>query len=336
MTSPAVSLLLAVRNEERFLPAALASIFRQSFTDWELVAVDDGSTDGTPAILAQAGQHFPDKVRIIRQPAKGLVEALNLGLERCRAPLVARMDGDDVCHPHRLFAQHTYMQYHPEVAVISCHIRHFPRPQLSEGMKTYEAWQNSLLTHEDIQRDRYVESPLTHPSVMYRRQAVLAAGGYRELPWAEDYDLWLRLIRAGARFARLPRTLFYWRDRPDRLTRTAANCKLTAMRNCKIHYLCHDYLKDHREVTLWGAGLEGKAWRKALLRQGIHVVRWVDVDPRKVGQTIHGAPVIAPTALQPDQGKMLITVGAAGARQQIRQWADRNGLKDQHDFVCVT
>jgi len=336
MTSPAVSLLLAVRNEEYFLPAALASIFRQSLADWELVVVDDGSTDRTPAILSQARQTHPDKIHIINQPAKGLVEALNLGIRMCRAHLVARMDGDDICHPQRLFAQHEYMQSHPEVDVVTCQVRHFPRPQLPGGMKTYEAWQNSLLTHDDIQRDRYVESPLTHPSVMFRRESVMEIGGYRQRPWAEDYDLWLRLIQAGARFARLPHTLFYWRDRPDRLTRTAANCTLDAMRACKLHFLCQDYLKDIRKVTLWGAGLEGKAWRKILLSKGIQVCRWVDINPRKVGQTIHGAPVIAPEEFSPCQGKMLITVGAAGARQQIRQWAARNGLSEQRDFICVT
>lgn len=336
MISPAVSLLLAVRNEERFLPAALASLFRQSLADWELVVVDDGSTDRTAAILAQARQHCPHKIHIIHQPAKGLVEALNVGLKRCRAPLVARMDGDDICHPQRLFAQHEYMRNHPEVDVVTCRVRHFPRPLLPGGMKTYEAWQNSLLTHDDIQRDRYVESPLTHPSVMFRRESVMKVGGYRQRSWAEDYDLWLRLFEAGARFARLPRTLFYWRDRPDRLTRTAANCTLEAMRDCKAHFLCRDYLKGHQEVTLWGAGLEGKTWRKILLHKGIHVCRWVDIDPRKIGQTIHGAPVIAPSGLSPGQGKMLITVGAAGARQQIRRWAARHSLPEQRDFLCVT
>ncbi len=112
MKKPAVSILLPVRNEERFLPAALDSIFRQTFTDWELVAVDDGSCDATPAILAGAAQRDP-RVRVLRPSARGLVPALNAGLDACRAPLVARMDADDISHPRRLELQATFLSEQP-------------------------------------------------------------------------------------------------------------------------------------------------------------------------------------------------------------------------------
>ena len=104
MTRPLVSILLPVRNEACHLPTALRSLQRQTQRNWELVAVDDGSTDSTPDIL----QDFADKdsrIRLLKQPAKGLVAALNNGLVICRGEFVARMDGDDVCHPQRLEKQ---------------------------------------------------------------------------------------------------------------------------------------------------------------------------------------------------------------------------------------
>lgn len=335
MTPPRVAILLPVRNEESLLPAALTSLFRQTLADWELIAVNDGSTDATGTILDAAADRDP-RVRVLHRPGEGLVAALNAGLAACRAPLVARMDGDDICHPHRLERQAAFLDAHPDVTLAACQVRHVPRQQLSDGMRAYESWQNSLLTHDAIVRDLYVESPFTHPSVIFRRDAVLALGGYRDRDWPEDYDLWLRLAHAGARFARLSDVLFYWRDRPRRLTRTARAYDLEAFRACKAHHLRRGFLRNTDQVTLWGAGIEGKAWRRALQAEGMAVSRWVEVDPRKLGQTIHGAPVVGIEALKSGEGKTLVTVGAKGVRTQVRGFAAQVGLVEEKDFVCVT
>lgn len=335
MSPPLVSILLPVRNEERLLPAALASLARQTLTDWELVAVNDGSTDATGAILDNAAGNDP-RVRVLHRPPAGLVASLNAGLEACRAPLVARMDGDDLCHPLRLQLQTTFLDKHPAITLLACRVRHVPRQTLSDGMRAYETWQNRLLEHDDIMRDLYVESPFTHPSVMFRRDAVRALGGYRDRGWPEDYDLWLRMARSGSRFARLPETLFFWRDRPERMTRTADEYTLNAFRNCKVDHLRQAFLARVAETTLWGAGTEGKAWRQVLHREGIAVRRWIEVDPRKIGQIIHGAPVVGIEALGPGHGKILVTVGAKGAREQIREFARSKGLDEGVDFLCVT
>jgi len=335
MKIPRVSVLLAVRNEQLHLPAALASIWRQSESSWELVAVDDGSCDATPSILRQAAERDP-RVRLFCRPPLGLVNALNAGLSQCRADLVARMDGDDICHPRRLERQLAAFSADPDLDLVSCRVRQFPRPTLTQGMRHYETWQNSRLDHAEILRDLWVESPFAHPSVVYRRDLVQKLGGYRDCAWAEEYDLWLRLAAAGCRFARCPETLLFWRDRPERLTRTADNCSLEAFRACRIHHLQRGYLAGERGLTLWGAGVEGKAWRRALTAAGITVQRWVEIDPRKLGQTIHGAPVVGIDTLAPGQGKMLISVGTQGARAQVRSMASTRGLVEGVDFLCVT
>jgi len=335
MTAPRVSILLPVRNEERLLPAALTSLLQQSLSDWELVAINDGSSDATGAVLDAAAAN-DQRIRVFHRPQQGLVAALNDGLAHCCAPLVARMDGDDICHPRRLERQAAFLDTHPHVTLVACQVRHIPRQSLTAGMRAYESWQNSLLDHSEIMRDLYVESPFTHPSVMFRRDTVAALGGYRDCGWAEDYDLWLRLALTGALFSRLPEVLFYWRDRPQRQTRTAGAYSLEAFRACKAHHLRRSFLQGIDRVTLWGAGLEGKAWRQALLAEGITVERWIEVDPRKIGQTIHGAQVNGIDALKPGEGRTLVTVGAKGARAQVRAFAAQAGLVEGEDFLCVT
>ncbi|KAF0215567.1 MAG: glycosyltransferase group 2 family [Geobacteraceae bacterium] len=335
MTTPRLSVLLPVRNDERYLPFALASLSRQTFTDWELVAVDDGSNDATPAILAEAARRDA-RVRSLMLSEQGLVPALNGGLAACRAPLVARMDSDDISHPRRLELQMARMEADPMLGLVATSFRHFPRRHVRVGMLAYEAWQNSLTSHDAILRDLFVESPFVHPSVVFRKREVEKVGGYRDMGWAEDYDLWLRLASAGTRFDRLPQTLFFWRDRPERATRTMQEYSAQAFRACKAHHLKEGFLKGETCVTLAGAGLEGRGWRRTLENEGIRVVRWVDVDPRKIGRTLHDAPVIAPDKVTAGNGKMLVTVGTRGARDGVRSWAVQAGFREGTDFLCVT
>lgn len=331
---PAVSIVMPVRNEGRFLPAALRSLTAQTLKDWELVAVDDGSTDDTPDILALAALGDP-RIRVLKSTGQGLVPALNAGLASCRAPLVARMDGDDVAHPARLAEQAAFLAAHGTVGLVACSFRHFPRQEVGMGMACYEQWQNQLLTHEAISADLFVESPFVHPSVMVRRQALEAVGGYRDMGWAEDYDLWLRLAASGTRFARLPGTLFFWRERPERATRTSAAYSREAFRSCKLHHLQQGFLKGEREVILAGAGREGRAWYRMLREAGVRVRCWVDVDPRKIGRELHGAPVLATDQAMPAGVKMLMTVGARGARKVVRQSSSRAGFVEGSTSICV-
>ena len=329
-----VSVLLPVRDGAAFLPAALDSIRRQTLTSWEVVAVDDGSADDTPRLLGEYARRDP-RFRVISSGGRGLVAALNEGLAACRAPLVARMDADDISAPRRLERQAGCLDEHPDVGLVACGFRHFPRHHLRVGMRAYEAWQNGLVTHDLILRDLYVEAPFVHPSVMYRKEAVLAAGGYRDHGWSEDYDLWLRLAGSGVHFARLPELLFFWRDRPDRLTRTDPAYSAAAFRACKAHYLRQGFLAGIDRVILVGAGREGRAWRRTLAEAGIGVSRWIDADPRKQGRLLHGAPVLPPDTSELD-GKFLVTVGTRGAREGIRAWLAGRGLAEGRDVVCVT
>lgn len=330
---PAVSILMPVRNEERFLPAALRSLAAQTFTDWELVAVDDGSTDGTSRILAEAAA-ADQRIRVLHS-GEGLVPALNLGLKKCRASLIARMDGDDVSHPRRLAAQVAHLAAHPEIGLVACSFKHFPRRTVGIGMAGYEQWQNRLITHEEIAADLFVESPFVHPSVMYRRSCLEQVEGYRDRGWPEDYDLWLRLAAAQVKFTRLREILFFWRERPERTTRTNPAYAPDAFRRCKLHHLMNGFLKGETEVILAGAGLEGRAWYRLLREEGIRVAAWLDVDPRKIGRQLHGAPVLPTGEVTASGVKLLMTVGARGARSQVRESTSKSGFVEGIDAVCV-
>lgn len=187
MSAPAVSVVMAVLNGAAFLDQAIASIRRQTFGDFEIVIVDDGSVDGTGDILSR---HAAEDARllVLRQAHAGLVPSLNRGIEAASAQLIARMDADDVAEPHRLARQVEALAAAPHVAVVGSNY------MVIDAAGNRREASRLPTTPEAIRAALPSSNPLAHPTVMLRRAAAINAGLYRRaFLQCEDYDLWLRL-----------------------------------------------------------------------------------------------------------------------------------------------
>jgi glycosyltransferase involved in cell wall biosynthesis len=336
--TPSVSVLLPVHNGLPFLGECLASLAAQSMADFEIVVVDDGSTDGSTELLA-ATALADSRLRLLRQPRGGLVAALNRGLADCCAPYVARLDADDLAARRRLELQAAALDADPGLGVVSCRVRHFPSAAVGAGFRIYERWLNRLLSHDQILRERFIESPLPHPSVMARREVLEEAGGYRDRGWPEDYDLWLRLAAAGVRFAKLPRCLVGWRAHPGRLTHTDRRYAVERFLACKAHHLARGPLAACQPVV-WGAGQTGRRLAKHLEREGAAPEAFVDIDPKKIGGSLRRRPVLAAAELprllsRLDRPVVVTAVSSRGARELIRQQLRRWGLEEGLGFWCA-
>src|SRR5205823_5237839 len=143
VSAPEVAILLPAHDAEATLEVCLRSVARQSELRWECIVVDDGSTDGTRAVAERFAAR-DGRFRVVAAPHRGLVAALNAGLERCRGRVVARMDADDVMHPERLAAQLRALDAAPGLAAVGCHVRLFPRARLTDGLRAYERWLDSI------------------------------------------------------------------------------------------------------------------------------------------------------------------------------------------------
>ena len=336
---PAVSVLLPCYNAAGTIEEAMDSLAHQTLTDFEIIVVDDGSTDESAQIL-KAWAEKDHRLRLLACPHGGIVTALNAGLEACQAAYVARMDADDRAHPERLERQVAFLDAHPQVDVVSCRVAAFPVEQVGQGFAIYIDWLNALLSDEQIRREIFVESPLPHPSVTFRKERILQIGGYQDHGWAEDYDLWLRLYLAGGCFHKLPEVLLEWRERPDRLSRIDGCYSVENFLRAKAYYLGRGPLGGREAVFVWGAGMIGRRLAKQLLRQGVPLVAFVDIDPRKIGHTRRGLPVISPGELPTwlerfASPAVLAAVGARGARQLIRRRLNALGLKEGEQWWAV-
>ena len=209
-----MSVLLPVRDAAAHVTRALASVLDQTLADLEVVVVDDGSTDGTAALLDRVDD---DRVRVVHRPFAGLVASLNAGLALVRARYVARMDADDLCAPDRLARQVAFLDAEPDVVVVGSA---FDVIDEDDRVVKVEAM---LPDDDDLRRELYLRNPFAHGSVMLRADSLREVGGYRDgYVAAEDYDLWRRLATVG-RLANLDAVLYHWRQHASGVSQTASS-----------------------------------------------------------------------------------------------------------------
>jgi glycosyltransferase involved in cell wall biosynthesis len=329
-----VSVLLPCHNIAEFLPDCIASLSAQTFADFEVIAVDDGSTDHTRRLLDDWGRRDA-RVSVIAPGRVGLVRALQLAGAAAEGDILARMDADDIARPARFQRQLDLLDRDPAVAACGTQIRYFPLDQVRDGALAYQVWINGLSSPAELARDVFVECPIAHPSLMIRRSVFDQIGGYHDRDWPEDYDLVLRLWSAGHALANVEDVLLDWRERPDRLSRSNNRYSLDAFRKCKAHYLARTLLRSHPAV-IWGAGPVGKAMARQLIDHGVIVRAFIDIDPNKIGQRPIDIPVHSPDlVVHRDNAVILAAVGSADARQRIRTYLNDVGLVELQDFCAV-
>ncbi|MHB1354748.1 MAG: glycosyltransferase family 2 protein [Anaerolineae bacterium] len=197
-STPTVSVNMCIYNGQEFIGEAIDSILAQTFTDWEMILVDDGSTDGTAAMLAS---YSNPKLRVFHRPHQGISKSRNYAISQARGEFIAVLDADDVAHPNRLSCQVNYLRKHPLVVALGC------------AYEQIDLMRNRTLniappcTNDAIRKAMISGNPICHSSVMIRRSVLNQAGIYNEsLRYAEDYELWSRLAQVGE-LANLPVTL---------------------------------------------------------------------------------------------------------------------------------
>jgi glycosyltransferase involved in cell wall biosynthesis len=335
--APQVSIVLPMRNAAHTIDDCLESVVRQTYDHYEVILIDDGSTDDSLIKVKRWCDQYR-RIKCYQQPPLGLVQALNKGLALAKGKYIARMDADDIMLENRLQAQVEYLTHHPHVDLVATQVELFPNHLVAPGYVEYMRWQNQCLTPRDMLDEIYVESPIAHPSVMLRREVFAILGGYRQGDFPEDYDLWLRMISHGMRLAKVPQVLLKWREDGKRTSRVDTRYQKHKFDRLRAWHLARDpRIHTHRPLVLWGAG---RKTRKRVELLGIKPALWIDVDAKKIGKYYCGAKVENYTWLRNRPSEtvkpfVLSYVTNHGAKQLIANELHSCGYTRGDDYLMV-
>lgn len=330
-----ISIVMPLRNAAATVHTAIDSILAQTWGDWELIAVDDGSKDATGEIV-DSHARADSRVRLISREPLGIAAALREGCGAARGEWIARMDGDDRMMPERLEAQLDFSRKHPDLGLISSLARYGGS---SPGYAAHVDWINGLHTPEEISLRRFVEAPVAHPSVFFRRDLLGQHGGYRDGDFPEDYDLWLRWLEAGVRFGKVLRELIAWNDPPARLSRTDPRYSMENFYRMKCVHLASwigQNVEPHRALWLWGAGRVTRRRFDPLEERGVRFEGFIDIDPKKANTHRDGRRVVMAKALPTrHEAFILVGVGNRGASSAIAAHLSGKGWVEGRDFLLA-
>ncbi len=290
---PKVSIILPVKNQEKYIEEALISVFEQSVTDFELIVINDGSNDATEKKIHNF--RTDSRLRLIDLPkSRGIVNALNIGLNAAKGEYIARMDGDDIMSPDRIEKQLKFMESKPDIDLCGSAVTCFTDSgKLSPGVRRFQKWNNAILTAGDIRRNLYVDSPMVHPTFFGTHSFFQQMNGYRDTGFAEDYDFIFRAFFSGAKLAKLPEKLLKWRDHPKRETRTNPNLKKDILFRQKAQFFKEFDPFSRNPLYLFGIGRFCKALLDALIETGLTVRGVIDPTGKRLASGIRGIPALA-------------------------------------------
>ena len=287
MSEARISIIMAARDTAEYIEECLRSIQAQTFSDWELLAVNDRSTDATKEILLEYAAADP-RIKVLDSKGERLLPALQTGYAASRAPLINRMDSDDRMPPYKLALMLEEWDKHGKGSIVAGGTEHFAdKGELGDGFKRYDAWLNELARDNTHFEQIYTECVIPSHCWLMHREDLDAVGAFDPMVYPEDYDLCFRFYKAGYKIVGIDKVLHHWRDRSDRISRTWEEYKDNRYFDLKLKYFFELDRDLSRPLVIWGAGPNGKDLAKKLIALGA-TFQWVCDNPRKIGQDIYG------------------------------------------------
>ncbi len=322
---------MPVKNAGKYLHECLSSIRRQTLSFWELIVVDDGSTDNTREILEQ---HASGDARIFvfQNPDSGITPALSLALDHCRGEFITRMDGDDIMPENRLELMTEAISRLPQKTVVTGRVKYFGTEPVSEGYISYQNWLNERTKLDDHWQWIYRECVIASPNWMCRTSDLREIGGFAPLSYPEDYHLVLRWFACGFSIHSLSETTLLWREHPERTSRNSELYDQNHFFRLKISHFLKHTLQKH-ELVLWGTGTKGRL-TAAILNNHHQAFTWMDLSPEKYREGIQGTSVSHFSHIEQMKAiKLLIAVyPPEKERIKLEKYLGSLGLKMGRDF----
>ena len=274
---------MPVKNAGRYLQACLESIAQQSYKNWELIAIDDHSSDSSLELLNQFCVESNGKV--FTSNGKGIISALQTGYKHVSGKFIHRMDADDVMPLNKL---ELLMRHWAPRSVVTGKVSYFSDEWLvGLGFQNYQTWLNGLGKEENFWCDVYRECPIASPAWLMSIEDFESVGGFDNHKIPEDYDLAFRIYKAKLSVTHISEIVHLWRDSQNRTSRKDPSYFPIAYHPLKVDYFKEVDYDNSKELVLWGAGKKGKLIAKLLIQQGLPFT-WVTNNMNKVRIKIQG------------------------------------------------
>lgn len=335
MQTPLISILIPFKNTESYLADCLNSIVKQSYSNWELLIVDDGSTDTSYEVV----KHYTtneSRIHLFKNEGRGIIEALRTAYTHAKGTFVTRMDSDDVMASNKLEQMQQSLLTYGEGHLALGQVRYFSDEGVGNGYKRYENWLNGLTSNGTNFNEIYKECVIPSPCWMVYKSDFDRCGGFYSNTYPEDYDLAFRFYKQGLKCIPSNEILHHWRDYPIRTSRIDSHYAENSFLELKVDYfleLSHD---KEKPIVIWGAGNKGKKVAQLFIEKKTPF-EWVCDNPKKIGKDIYNhilKPFEYLNSLKSYQS--IITVANSEAQVEIKQYFNhhkKTAMKD-YFFFC--
>jgi glycosyltransferase involved in cell wall biosynthesis len=317
---------MPVKNTSTYLEECLNSIHHQTYKNWELLAVDDNSTDDSLEILTNYSIK-DNRIKVFKNNGNGIIPALQLAYSKSSGQFITRMDSDDIMVDDKLFVMVNQLIENGTGNIALGLVRYFSDEGIGEGFSRYEQWLNGLISKGDSFKEIYKECVIPSPCWMIHREDFEKCGGFSHNVYPEDYDLAFRFYENKLKCLPAAKVLHQWRDYPTRTSRIHEHYADSSFIEIKLqHFLKLDY-DTSKTLVVWGAGKKGKLTAELLLKKNIPFY-WICDNPKKIGKDIYNQKLLSFTELENiENSQSIITVASPKAQKEIvNYFKERNYL----------
>jgi len=331
MQKPLISILTPFKNTDPYIYECLDSILNQTYTHWELVIVDDGSTDTSYQIVSDFAKK-DERVKLFKNPGQGIIAALQFAFEKSSGSYITRMDSDDIMSPMKLEVLLNNLLHFGKGHLATGLVSYFSKEGLSDGYKQYEKWLNRLTQTGANYSEIYKECVIPSPCWMVHKDDLLACDAFYPDDYPEDYDLAFRFYQQKLKVIPCKQVLHFWRDYSTRTSRTHENYAQNYFLELKLRYFLDLNYDATQPLVIWGAGFKGKSIAKLLIERQVGFI-WICNNPKKIGKHIYHQELFGFNYLEElKRYQCIVTVANKTSQQSIRDFFRRHQKVAMEDY----
>ena len=331
MQQPLVSIVIPFKNTANFLKECLQSILSQTYQNWEVIAVDDHSSDQSLAIVASFTQQDA-RIQVQKNKGAGIIPALQTAYAHSKGELITRMDSDDMMTPNKLQVMVQSLLENGKGHLAIGQVKYFSDRGISNGYQRYEQWLNQLTEEGNNYNEIYKECVIPSPCWMAYREDLNAVGAFNSNRYPEDYDLAFRFYENQLKCISCTQILHHWRDYDTRTSRTSEHYAQNYFLDIKLHYFLKLEYDAKKPLVIWGAGKKGKTLAKQLITNRIDF-HWICDNQNKIGKEIYGKQMLHYTALEGlKNAQSIISVANEEAQVVIRSYLKEQAMISKRDY----